>query len=118
MGSRIAPDLMKQYGPRLRAMREGAGLSLGQVSKLTGVSSAHIGLIEDAAIESITSMDIARLLDIYHCTFDELQADPLPYLTDDEALAALKKGELTDAQFMLWMKRDHFIAQRYARRDH
>lgn len=32
--------------------------------------------------------------------------------------AARKRGEITDAQFMLWMKRDHFLAMRYERRDH
>ncbi len=114
----ISISTLEKFGPRLRAMREGAGLSKGQVGKLIGVNPAHLGLVEDGVLESVTTTFVENLLSIYHCTWDELQADPLPYLTDEEALAAHKKGEITDAQFMLWVKRDHFIALRYARRDH
>lgn len=100
---------------RLRAAREQAGLSQGQVAKLLDVQRPTISEIE-AGRRKVSAEELARLSDIYHVsmswiTKDEPEiADPSVELAAKE-LAKLKKGDLENVLRLLRTLRKRERAQ-------
>ena len=66
---------MDTVGVRLRRARELAGgLSAGELGRLAGLSSAHVGLIERGTREAITGATALALSDVLGCSVEWLIA--------------------------------------------
>lgn len=79
------PEILTQCGGRIRASRRGAGLTLEQAARLTGISSNALSLIETgkrdlrlttlSRIATALHVDLARLLEDHPGRQDD-QPDP------------------------------------------
>lgn len=107
----LTQEAIKKFGPRLRAMRESAGLSVGQVCKLAVfMERRYLQDIEDGVRAMVTADTIEMLLSLYRGTMTDLESTPMTFETSDEAVDAFLSGKLSDDEFMRWMRVDQHIS--------
>lgn len=100
-----AESVRATIATRLRAAREQAGLSQGQVAKLIGLQRPSISELE-AGRRKVSAEEVARFAEIYHVSVSWLMKeesevpDPAVELAARE-LAKLKKEDLDSVLNML-----------------
>lgn len=111
--SNITAEYLERIATRLRAARESAGLSIGQAAKLSGLTPLQISGLENGIVpvEYVRFSAIDKLLGLYHITRDELEAEPLAPISDEDMLKKIKAGLVSDEAFGRWIKIDRQLAK-------
>lgn len=80
-------------GDRVRRVRELAGVSARELSRLAGLTAPHVSLIESGERPNLESWVVANLATATGCTTDYLLfGDPHPEPTEDAAKAAVGRA--------------------------
>jgi transcriptional regulator with XRE-family HTH domain len=95
----------KQLGQRLKKARLNAGLSVGQASIHSGLAREVLTAFESAT-QKIEEAQLVQLSLLYGCQFTDFFEEPVSFASHYGAYRALMRGEITEAQWMRWLKID------------